>query len=665
MGPRNKIPTPLTVQSEPNTIKIIKIKNHSIQPIISNHSSHSTLPRTKSHSMHPVHHHSIPTPPKNASIASQPFSKQRTKTMKANNSEVQFALDLVQLILTNVKQLNPKIPKKTLKCLNDTKQQKIVIESILNAPIIAHLVKSCICSKRNYQKQQNYLQLLSFFIDYFQQIYPNLIWPKAQRLILNIDNNTNQKKKLQQKNISTKVMEQTTKSQKKENEDNIETPNNAKSRKKCNSDKKDEAKFDEFINKINEIGNKFEMLQNSTKDNKKEICQQIKNIQCKQQEFDKKLTNKNNKNKSFKAQLTKNWEDSHHHLGKKQQENIDLLEHQTQKFENIAMRIQDALKQTEDPKIFQKRLNFITEQTKYLEQKLDEVQESMTNKAMNLEQTVKIALNKYKEMENMTDLISFGVSPHNVLRINDNIQNNKTSKKEQIEREKEKESETKKMNKEEQKLSFLYKMARSGTGFNYEQKKVEIKNIIKDVLECKHKIDHDQNRENVKTLKMKIKKQLNTEQNDEVFEIEDDEQFMDRIKRRIQSTMTMIQNSTFNAPPSLKVHWNDDQKKMDFIKDDDLDKLMFLKPGIARKYRQNQKENKNISVPPIPSIDNILQKATKNMKTRKIKTLINASNEMLSPFISTKPIKGHNMKIIRRTTQKPPELQFHSKPIPP
>eukprot|EP00483_Globobulimina_turgida_P009990 UN10009 len=81
------------------------------------------------------------------------------ETILFNNPDVQFALDLVKLILTNVIQLNRTISKNTLKYLNDSTQHKAVIESMLMAPIIAHLVKSCINAKKMYHRKQNYLQL--------------------------------------------------------------------------------------------------------------------------------------------------------------------------------------------------------------------------------------------------------------------------------------------------------------------------------------------------------------------------------------------------------------------------------------------------------------------------------------------------------------------------
>ena len=72
------------------------------------------------------------------------------------------------------------------------------------------------------------------------------------------------------------------------------------------------------------------------------------------------------------------------------------------------------MKQTDDPQIFESRFDFIQKHTKYLEQKLDDVQQTMTDKAQNLEKTVQNALNKYKEIETVTDLISVGISPQNI-----------------------------------------------------------------------------------------------------------------------------------------------------------------------------------------------------------------------------------------------------------
>ncbi len=75
---------------------------------------------------------------------------------------------------------------------------------MLMAPIISHLVKYCTNVKQIYQKKQNYVQLLTFFIDYFEQIYPRLTWPKAEQLIQQIDLCGNSKKKpiqIKHKNI--------------------------------------------------------------------------------------------------------------------------------------------------------------------------------------------------------------------------------------------------------------------------------------------------------------------------------------------------------------------------------------------------------------------------------------------------------------------------------
>eukprot|EP00483_Globobulimina_turgida_P003099 UN03104 len=131
----------------------------------------------------PTSIYQTPTP---LQFASTPLTtkSEPNKPVKLNNSDVQFALDLVKLILTNVQQLKLNIPQKTLKYLNDSKQHKMVIESMLMAPIIAHLVKSCINVKKMYETKQNYLQLLAFFIDYFQQIYPQLTWPTPQQLMM-------------------------------------------------------------------------------------------------------------------------------------------------------------------------------------------------------------------------------------------------------------------------------------------------------------------------------------------------------------------------------------------------------------------------------------------------------------------------------------------------
>eukprot|EP00483_Globobulimina_turgida_P002865 UN02870 len=112
---------------------------------------------------------------------------------------------------------------------------------------------------------------------------------------------------------------------------------------------------------------------------------------------------------------------------------------------------------------------------------------------------------------------------------------------------------------------------------------------------------------------------------------------------------------------------------MGFITEKDLNKLMTLKPGIARKYRQNNKFNRNnlnynISINDDqmilfddkinePSMQNILQKAKKNIQLKKseIKTLKKQPNN----------IRTNQVKIIHRTTLKPPELRFNSKPIQP
>ena len=80
---------------------------------------------------------------------------------------------------------------------------------------------------------------------------------------------------------------------------------------------------------MNEIGNKFEILQKCTNTNKSEICHQIETIQSKQREIDKKLVHDSKKENALKSE----WEKSHFHLGKKQQNNIDLLRCQTTKFE--------------------------------------------------------------------------------------------------------------------------------------------------------------------------------------------------------------------------------------------------------------------------------------------------------------------------------------------
>eukprot|EP01084_Bolivina_argentea_P004689 8899_1 len=620
----------------------------------------------------------VPTP---LSTKSEPTNvieenKNKNKVISFNNSDVQFTLHLVKLILTNAKQMNANIPSKTSKYLNDTKQHKIVIKSMLMAPIISHLVKSCTNVKHIYQKKQNYIQLLTFFIDYFEQIYPQLIWPKAEQLIQNINLDKKSKKKCIQippKNISSIQKQHKSVNKPSNNQHNIETPKHfMNTDNNVNKEQVKNQKFEEFINKVNDIGNKFEILQKAANNNTTEICSKIKNIQHKQIEFDKKLNNKsNNKEKCYQNKIMNEWEKSHHHLGKKQQENIDLLQHQTEKFENIAQRIKNALKQTEDPKMFENRLNFITKQSKHLEQKLSQLQQSMIDKAKHLENSVKNAFEKYKEIENISDLISIGVSPHNIIGINNHNINENI------------------IDQEERKLSFLYKMSESETGFNYDQKKIEIKNIIEEVLDCRHKIDYDEF--NIKSLKSQINemKLANKKENDDIIDIEDEDQFKKRIKNKIEKTMENIQNNNMSEiPPSLKVHWTDDKNEMKFIKEDDLNKLMTLKPGIARKYRKNNKQKNNFNTRfenendlisffdyddiNKPSIDNILQKAKKNvqMKTSEMKTLIEVSNEILQQPLPPQPNKTDNIipnvKIIRRITRKPPELQFmNSKPIPP
>eukprot|EP01084_Bolivina_argentea_P269932 458877_1 len=485
-----------------------------------------------------------------SSIKSQPIeSTKNIKMATPTHSEIQFALHLVELILLNVKKLNAKIPSKILKCLNDKKQNKMVIESMLMAPILTHLIRSCISTNKT---QQNHHQLLSFFIDYFQQMYPQLIWPKTRHVM-----ETMQTPIKHQMNISCRQSVE------------IPTPR----------DTNDDTKFEAFIAKVNAIGNRFDSLETCTNNSKREVCDKLKEIEHKQQELDHKLT-RNNTN------IVNEWEKSHHNLGKKQQQNIDVLQHQTQKFEDIAQRIQNALKQTEDPKIFESQLAFITQHTTDLERKLDDVHKAIANKANGFKQTVQVALDKYRQMQDVTDLISIGVSPLHT---------------ERKEKENDEQQHVDTIREEEKKLSFLNEISESDTGFNYHKKRIQIRNIMNDVVDCKYKID------SFKT--------------------------------------------TTKCPPSLRVHWEKDTKRMHYIKERDLDKLMRLKRGVARKYREKT------TLAPVfeyqidkPSMDELIKRAKQRIQLKQAKT---------------EPMEKKEAKVVRRTTTKPPELQFKSNPKPP
>merc|ERR1712228_120344 len=241
------------------------------------------------------------------------------------------------------------------------------------------------------------------------------------------------------------------------------------------------------------------------------------------------------------------------------------------------------------------------------------------------------------EMENVTDLISIGVSPHNVLGIDED-----NDRDEVLLKQRRKES-----NEDEKKLSFLYNMSESETGFDYEGKKLEIKNIMNDMLDCKHKIDKKdhQRKHDTNAWKKKMDKY-----DEDGFDIENDDQFMKRIKERIKSTMSMIHDYTPTNAPTLSVHWRSDKNEMGFIKDTDLNKLMRNKPGVARRYRKQQ-ENKakgKVSIPAVP--DDPLPPCKQSKKD-------------LNLFPQLQPIKRKSIEIVRRTKQKPPSLQFHSKPL--
>ena len=90
---------------------------------------------------------------------------------------------------------------------------------------------------------------------------------------------------------------------------------------------------------------------------------------------------------------------------------------------------------------------------------------------------------------------------------------------------------------------------------------------------------------------------------------------------------------------------------MRFIHDKDLNKLMSLKPGVARKYRQQNEQKDDMSVPSMP--DDPVPPFKQNLGSK--------SKHKFIP----KPIPAQSIKIVRKTTQKPPELQFYSKPLPP
>ena len=349
-----------------------------------------------------------------------------------------------------------------------------------------------------------------------------------------------------------------------------------------NVNKQKEDKFEQFVNKVNEVGDKF------------------------------KANNNNVKHNNNHSKIDKKWEETYNNLGKAQQENIDLLQHQAEQFEIISKRINNALNQTNDESIFQEKFSFITKQTKYLEDKLNDLQSSITKKANDLETNVKNALNKYKDMENISDLISVGI-------INDDPDKDK--------------DDHDVIMKDEEKLSFLYEISESNTGFNYNDKRNEIKNIINDVLDCKHKIDQI-DKINIKkrsdSYQQKMNNNININDDINDVEIESDQQFMDRISNRIKSTVEMLEKYTPKIiEPSLNVHWKKDVKQLHFIP---IDHKQESKPKSKSKSTKTLKSNQKSKIQP------------KQCKHGKIKPKTN---------------------VVHRTTQRPPELQFNSKPMSP
>merc|ERR1740116_401745 len=92
---------------------------------------------------------------------------------------------------------------------------------------------------------------------------------------------------------------------------------------------------------------------------------------------------------------------------------------------------------------------------------------------------------------------------------------------------------------------------------------------------------------------------------------------------------------------ALSVHWNSSQNKMEFVK-----------PSKQRKQPRNDGSVPSMPKDPIPPRKRI----RKRIETRK---------PMRSPNPNTSKHANVHCKIVRRTTKRPPELQFHSQPIAP
>ena len=412
--------------------------------------------------------------------------------------ELHFAERLIAMVLHGAQCLNDKISDQERQQLESLKDSKSTATSLMRAPILRHLVRSCMASNKAQCKATSQNQVISFFVEHFQRIFPLLTFPRVDHLQSQLEAASFPQKDLCPTTATHSIGDS----------------------------------MDVFIEKVHAVGTR--------------LGQSVHRRPCTVRKPAVKPAAKERTDRKSHRDLLKEWESSHHHLGKKQQENIDLLQYQTRQFEGIATRIHDALQQTENPQLFESKLQFITKQTQYLERQIDAAQHSMAEKAKSLEQTVKSALDKYREVEDIGTLVSSGVSPRNILGMDPPLERDDCQSV----------GADDKISEKEQELSFLNRMDQSRTGFDYEQKRKEIRNIIGDVLDCKLKIDDNIS----KSIKVKVPHHLesifapSTTRND-------DEEWRRSIQKRIKSIIHQ------NRRQSLNVHWDAHQERMSYAAD--------------------------------------------------------------------------------------------------
>ena len=497
--------------------------------------------------------------------------KKDVKIKHKVNDHVMYAYNQMQLIVNQIIELNPMVSSQILKQFKDKKHQINIVKSILKVPFIMNMIKT----SQNDKKQ--YFELIKFFIDYYSQLYPDLNIPKTNTIISDTNNDNGMH------NPSQKATLQLTPNEIKKN-------NNTKAVKKetvpvSNDDEKETIQGNNIkgvdIKMLDDLLAKMEMIQNKTfnmQQNNFDYQQNINNERIKWENEKRKEVESLHKQQyqlinqttqllnaihklsanSINVNNTGNTSNNNNNNNnmvyndemKNDKMKLNRLRNEAKELENVTTRIESALDKIENPKFFQKRINHLTKQTLALQNELNNVEHVMTSKAKDLENTVANTFNKFHEMNNTAQLISAGVNPSILPYSNNNDNNNNNV-----------DTTTPIVDEIESKMSFLNEFKVSSTGFDYDKKKKEIKNLIQQVCDIRNDIEIDNIHANtmefyMPTIKLKPISVVNMYDNE--FKNDDEKEhqkLIDKISKKIQESTKLIENHKPKKPEFFVVRF--------------------------------------------------------------------------------------------------------------